>query len=436
MLFQHILYLSPEGTIAGPADIRVEGGKIAAIAERLPLEKGESSYDGSDRLLLPAFANPHCHVPMTLLRGQGEGLPLQEWLSQKIFPFEALLNEDDMYWGSLLGIAEMLASGCVSFSDMYMREKGIIRAVRETGIKANLCYGTTAFKGEERFEETDALRETEDILEGAKSIEGQRLIADLSIHGEYTSNEALVRSTIKKAEELGLRMQIHLSETRAEHEACKKRHGCTPLAYFDRCGIFKVPVTFAHAVYLEDSDFALLSKAVREGADISLVHNPSSNLKLGSGFADLKRWFQAGVNVCIGTDGASSNNNLNVLEELNLAALLQKGVSGDPAFMPPKTVFSCASEAGFRSQGRLDSGRIEEGWRADLSVFNLDLPSMRPSHDLLSNLLFSAPSSALVLTMADGRVLYEDGKWLTLDIRRVMREVERIAEEKRRLLNS
>lgn len=484
MLIKNCSYLKPNGEIAekvhwliqdgrlhelSEAEAKAEEKRLRALPQAQLSRKSDSDaelfhpciLDASGLFALPAFADAHCHVPMVLLRGYGEGLPLQRWLEERVFPYEATLSDEDVYWGSLLGISELLASGCASFSDMYMNLPGICRAVLESGIKANLSHGCSCPGQDLPFEQTNAFKGTEAIFRAIRNSEqetaepapaGQsgvtfdpisagsqegRLRADLALHAEYTSGETTARTIVEAAKAHKLRLQIHLSETEKEHEEAKvRRGGRSPLAYLAACGALEVPVIFAHAVWLEESDFALLRQAVKQGADITLVHNPSSNLKLGSGIADLKRWQEAGVNIAIGTDGASSNNNLDMLEEIMLASLLQKGQSRDPMFMDPAMSFQLASEGGYLAQGRKDCGRIEEGARADLVFFKLDSPWLLPLYDVLANLLYSGNRNNIELTMVDGDILYRRGRFAHIDMSRVQREILRIQKEKASLLKS
>lgn len=428
MIFQCTNYLNAAGEVVMDRSLRITEGKVALISPRpIPPRPDEIVYDGHEKLLVPGFADAHCHVPMVLLRGYGEGLPLQRWLEERVFPFEALLSDEDCYWGALLGIAELLASGCTTFSDMYMHLPGIIRAVEESGIKANLAHGCSAPGQDVTFAETGARAGTDALLMHQQENPASRICPELALHAEYTSTPALVASIIEEARRSGLRLQVHLSETRQEHEEARARHqGMTPLAYFASLGMLEVPLIFAHAVWLEDSDYELLSRAVADGADITLVHNPSSNLKLASGFANLARWQETGVNIALGTDGASSNNNLNMLEEVSLAALLQKAVQADAAAMPPAEILQIASRNGYRAQGR-EGGVIDVGAPADLFALDLHRPHLTPAYDLSSNLVHSAQASDIDMTIVDGEVLYQNGHFLTIDIERVMRECRRIA---------
>lgn len=435
MLFEKISLLNEQGQVEHDRFVTIEGNKIVSLSDKAPEHFSGERYDGRNKLLMPAFANSHCHVAMTLMRGYGEGVPLQRWLEEYVFPFEATLTDEEIYWGSLLGMAEMISSGCVSFTDMYIMEPGIINALRTSGMKANLSFGTYSGGHDPSFRDTEGYAQTEGMLEEIRKNNNDSLIADVSLHSEYATNENTVRTTIAYAREHDLRMHVHLSETRKEHEECKKRRGGrTPLAYFRDCGLLELPCTFAHGIWLEDSDYEILARAIRDGADLTLVHNPSSNLKLASGFAPLDRWRETGVNIAIGTDGAASNNNLNMWEEITLASLLQKGVQKDPSALSPVETFRMATGNGFISQGRTDSGVIRENARADLIVIDLNRPHLTPVFDLMSNMLHSAQASDVILTISDGKVLYRDGKWTGFDILQVIDEVRQIAEQKKRIL--
>lgn len=440
-IFKDISLVDERFELREHMDLVIEGDRIAAIAPTGDAAGSGSAaqglrevYDGRDKVAMPGFFNAHCHVPMTLIRGYGEGLSLHDWLFTRMFPFENLLTDDDCYWGALLGIAEMLAGGTVSFTDMYMHEPGIVRAVRESGIKANLAHGYSARRPDSRFARSSAWEGTRFLMEAAKSDPSGRLVADASIHAEYTFGGEAAGATGREIAEFcaanGLRLQIHLSETRDEHEAAKARRGATPTAYFDSLGLFAAaPTTAAHCVWVDEADMELLA-----ARGVTVAHCPSSNLKLGSGIAPVQRMQEKGIRVAIGTDGAASNNNLDSLEEANLAALVQKGATGDPLYLGPKALAELACRNGALSQGRTDCGALAVGHRADVVIYDLRKPHLQPVHDALSNLLFAARSSDVALTMVDGRVLYRDGRCLTIDVERVMAECARIVGEKLALL--
>ncbi len=431
MLFSKIDIIDHEGRIKKDYYLATLADTIVWLDGNPPpedfLPPGTEIFDGRGKVLLPGLYNMHCHVPMTLLRGYGEGLPLQRWLRERIFPFEALMDEEDMYWGSLLGIYEMLASGVVSFSDMYMRLDGIARAVLESGIKANLSNPLTG--GEQMdIRRDNAYLEVMKILREAKSSQG-KIMAEASLHAVYSCTEQIARDVGDWAKEDNLNIQLHLSETKKENEDCLKKYKKTPTAFFDSLGLFERPVVAAHCVHLAEEDFEIL-----KNKDVTVAHCPSSNLKLGSGIAPVKRILAEGIRLTIGTDGASSNNNLNLLEEIHLAALLAKGSSHDASLLPAKDLLPLVTSNGALAQGRENSGRLELGAKADLFVLDLDRAHLRPVYDLFANVFFSAQSADVSLTMVDGQVLYKNGEALGIDLQRVLFEVERIRGKKLELL--
>lgn len=432
MLFKNITVLNANGEILPQQYVLIQEEKISYMGKQDPKQFPEFQdlvtavevYDGSGKLMIPGFVNAHCHVPMTLLRGYGEGLSLQDWLSQRIYPFEAHMTEKDMYWGSLLGIAEMLQSGVTSFNDMYMRIEGVGRAVLDSGIKANLSSALTGGP-DDRFELSSTYRETENVLPLCDSTDG-RIRVDVSLHAEYTSTDSLVTELVDYVKERNLRIQVHLSETEKEHEECKLRHqGKTPTEYLADLGLFDVPTTAAHGVYLEAGDLKILSDY-----DVTLCHCPSSNLKLGSGIARLRSWKDHGLRTTIGTDGASSNNNLNMLEEITLASYVQKGIERDPLFLSTAELLRMASFNGAQSQGRRGTGNLAIGMEADLVIIDFSAPHMQPTYNPADNLFTTAQSSDIALTMVNGKVLYRDGVWPTLDIEQIIWRAREIRDEK------
>ena len=432
LLFKDIAVVGEDYAVREGMNLLVEEGRIAHIGPATPHGFSGEIYNGRGKVAMPGFFNTHSHVPMTLLRGYGEGLPLHEWLFDRMIPFEALLSDEDCYWGSLLGIAEMLSSGIVSFTDMYMHTPGIVRAVMESGIKANLSHGYSTHHADVRFSDSPAYAGTLFLMEAAKEYPGGRLIADASVHAEYTFGEGEIATEIADfCEKSGLRMQVHVSETKQEHEACRGRRGMTPIQFFDKHGLFRVPTTAAHCVWMDEADFDILASR-----GVTVAHCPSSNMKLGSGVAPIAKMLERGVKVSIGTDGAASNNNLNGLEEVNLAAMVQKGTTGNPLFLGPSQLLELACRNGALSQGRADCGAIAVGNRADIVVYDLESAHLQPVFDVLSNLLFAGQASDIALTMVDGRVLYKDGEYTTIDIKRVIAEAKRIRGEKLALLSA
>lgn len=428
MLFHDIALIDPQGQTREHMDVHVQGAYIEAIepcqTDRHEIgEPGDEIYDGRGKLLIPGLVNNHSHVPMVLTRGYGEDLTLYDWLFKRIFPFEALLTEEDMYWGALLGIAEMLSGGTVSFTDMYMRIGGIFRAVVESGIKASLSNGLTG-DAATVLEKTAWYQETETLIRDART-SGGLVLANASLHAQYTSAPELVRQIADYAREKDLPMHVHLSETQGEHEECKAKYGKTPSRYFADLGLFDVPTTAAHAIFIEGEDYDIL-----KDKGVTLSHQPSSNLKIGSGIADVKSWRDHGIRVTFGTDGAGSNNNLDMIEEVTLGSFLAKGLHRDPLLFSTGELLTFASRNGALAQGREDTGLLESGYRADLAVVDMNSLKFQPVFDYGTSLFTNANASDVVLTMVDGKVLYRDGQFTTIDIERVVDQVYRIRDEK------
>ena len=396
--------------------IGVDGERIDYISSEAPDRKYTRVIDGKNKVLCPAFVNLHTHQPMTLLRGYAENLALSDWLNTKVFPFEAKIGGDDVYYATLLAQAEMLRFGCVSSTEMYFNMPMLFKATEESGVKMNgsnaiICFGNTDFKSFSEY------REYMQMLTDTSVAASTRYKTDMAIHAEYTSNPTAVEKAAEMAKEYGLSMQLHLSETKSEHEECKARHGMTPAAYFASHGAFDVPCTAAHCVYLEGDDFNILAEK-----GVTVANNPISNLKLASGFADIKSMLKAGINVGLGTDGVASNNNLNFFEELKLFAVMNKALTSDPTFITPAEALRVASRNGALAQGREDCGLIKEGFKADLFVLDVDKPYMYPRHDMLANIVYSACGSDVVMTLCDGKVLYENGEYKTIDIEKAIFE--------------
>lgn len=423
MLFNKISVVDDSFILRRDMYLVTNGSRIDYIGKEKPLNYEGEVYNGENKVVLPGFVNNHCHVPMTLLRGYGEGLPLHRWLTEKMFPFEAKLTGEDIYWGSLLGIAEMVKSGVVSFTDMYFEIELMAQAVSESGIKVNLSHGLSYNSKKPSIFELQGYKDTERMLDIASRDKTGRLKIDIGLHAEYTSRESLVREVAHYARERNLIVHTHLSETQGEHDNCKLKYGKTPAEYFAECGLFDQPTTAAHCVWVEDSDIEII-----KSKGVVPVHCPSSNMKLGSGFAPIKQMIEAGIPVTIGTDGASSNNNLNMVEEIYLAAMINKGSTQDPEFMYPAQLLKLATINGARAQGREDCGSIKVGNKADFVVFDMDKPHLQPVFDELANILYSGQSDDICMTMIDGQIVYKDGEYKTIDIEKVMHQAVGIKE--------
>ncbi len=376
------------------------------------------TYNGTNKLLIPAMYNAHAHAPMTLLRGYAENAPLHTWLNDLVWPYEAKMTPEDAYWATLLSLAEMARFGCVSYSDMYYHTPKRAHATVQAGMKANLCTSPLAFEPKD-IREYPCFAEMED---GAKNHNGEadgRVKFEACVHAEYTNNDVTCKSVVEWAKEHNVGMHIHLSETKSEVEECKQRHaGLSPVQWFESLGAFEVPTTAAHCVWVNDEDIRILAKN-----HVSVACNPASNMKLASGFAPVEKFFDAGINVCLGTDGMASNNNHNMFQDMYLLALLPKGHALDPAIITPAQAFGAATRAGAIAQGRTDCGFIKAGFKADLTVLDVSGPHWHPMTNPLCNVVYAGCGSDVCLTMCDGRIVYENGAWPTIDIERAQKEV-------------
>jgi len=370
----------------------------------------EKEKDMGGKLLMPGLVNSHCHGPMTLLRGIGCGLKLQDWLNTAIFPIEERLTPDDIEAGERWAVAEMLAGGITCVSEMYDFPERMGKVLSESGMKGNISRVGLSFSETEeippgRFEECIGL------VENWKDPD-DRVIAEFCLHSEYLTNERFVRQIAEANQSLKKNVNIHVSETQKEHEECKARHGgLTPVKYLEKCGLLDQKTYMAHCVWVEDEDIAVMAK---KGS--SAVFNPSSNCKLASGFAPIEKMKHAGVNVAIGTDGVASNDNLNIVEEMHLASMLIKNSTGDATAACSGDIIRMATLNGAAAMGRNDTGVLAEGMRADIIAVSLDRPHMYPAFDHKNLLVYSAQASDVSMTMVDGRILYENGEYFTIDM--------------------
>lgn len=403
--------------------VGVVDGRISFVDGTAPRAEDAQAYgevyDGTGKLLMPAFYNAHAHAPMTMLRGYAENMALQAWLNEKVWPFEAQMTPADNYWATLLACAEMARFGVVGFSDMYYATRERAQAVIESGLKANLCEGLLAFEPKP-YVEYPICALNEELVRELHGKAGGRILVDYNIHAEYTSNPLVCSDIARIARNKGLRIHLHASETQLEHEECKQRHnGMTPLAYFDSLGVLDVPVTAAHCVWCEPDDLDILADK-----DVFVAANPASNMKLGSGYAPVPAMLERGIKVCLGTDGMASNNNHDMMQDMYLLATIYKGYAHDPSLVTPKQALNAATRMGALAQGREDCGLVKEGMKADLAVLDVTGPAYTPMTNPLVNVVFAGHGSDVCLTMSDGEVVYRDGIYPTIDVVRVKAEVE------------
>ena len=421
-LFSHVTVVTMDERMSVWTDafVGVTDGKISWLSKKAPEEKPAQIIDGAGMVLMPGLINCHTHLPMSLLRGYADDLALQEWLNDYIFPREDHLDARCVKAATLLGTAECLRFGVTSVSDMYYFCEAEAEAIAESGIKANLSRGTSMFLGDDfDFETFPACQELVALHEKWHNFDNGRLKIECSIHAEYTSTYQLWDALSEYAVNNGLGMQVHLSETQKEHDDCVEKYGLTPAQLLDCHHVFDTRAVAAHCVHLTQEDMALLA---RRG--VSAVHCPVSNLKLASGCADVMGMVRAGMNVCLGTDSVASNNNLDLFEEIKACSLMAKGRTGDPTAIPAEAALMMATVCGAKAQGReKECGMIKEGMDADLILLDFSQPHLIPCHNVLSHLVYAASGHDVVMTMVRGKILYAAGKYPTIDLGAVVREL-------------
>lgn len=380
MTFDNVSMLLP-GRKVGFGSITIEDGKIAAIS----LKEGHGN-----RLVLPGLVNCHGHTPMTLVRGLGGGLPLKRWLEEAIFPVEAKMTPADIAAGTTWGAMEMAAGGTTEVVEMYDFPAEGEKAFDEFGLKSHVCRVGLSFvpgRLDEAIEFTRAHPK-----------------AHICIHSEYLTDELFCRRLAEiNNSELKRPLHVHVSETPSEHHECIERHGKTPIAYLAELGLLDQGGFAAHCVYCSDDDFRIMAKK-----GMVLVHNPSSNMKLGSGFARVPRAMKLGVRVALGTDGCASNDNLDMFEEMHLSSLIHKGVAKDPTVLSAWDVIEMATFG----------NEISVGHAADLCVVDLDKPHLIPCLDIPNLVVHSMHASDVVETYVDGRLVYDRGTFPTIDAKK------------------
>ena len=369
-------------------------------------------------VLMPGLINCHTHLPMSPLRGYADDVDLATWLNDYIFPREDRLDGRCVKAATLLSIAECLRFGTTSVSDMYYFCDEVAQAVAESGIKANISRAITYFGDDFDFEKDSRCQELVALKEKWHGYDNSRIRIEAAIHGEYTSNHQVWEQVSDYAKAEGLRMHVHLSETKAEHEGAKERHGLTPAQVLDCHRVFDVPTIAAHCVWVEDEDMKLLAKR-----GVTAVHNPCSNLKLASGCARVQDMVKAGMNVALGTDSNASNNTLDMFEEIRAATYMAKGASLNPEALPAQAALLMATVCGARAQGRQEEcGMIKVGLDADLILLDFTQPHLMPCHNVMSHLAYCVNGHDVVMTMVRGKILYSAGKYHTIDLNAVVKE--------------
>ena len=419
LLIKNATFVLPDGQTK-TANIAVEGSKILAIGEAPADFIAEQTIDAKDMLAIPGFVNAHTHASMTLLRSYADDMELMTWLNDHIWPVEAKMISNDIYWGAALAAVEMIQSGTTTFADMYgpFMER-VADVVTESGMRGVLSRGIigVAPDGEKKLEENVTLYED---YNGAAN---GRIKVMFGPHAPYTCPPEFLKKVAAAAQRLGAEVHIHMNETKAEIEQITKQYGKRPFEYVEDTGLFESPTLAAHCVHLSDDEIAIIKKH-----HIRVAHNPGSNMKLASGIAPVPRLLKEGVTVALGTDGTSSNNNLDMLQEVQLAALLHKVNEYDPLAVPAFEALKMGTEYGAKAVGLDGIGRLEVGAKADIVLVSMKGAAWVPRFNEVSLLVYSGSAADVDTVICDGKVLMQHRELLTLDEEKIKYEAQKCAE--------
>ncbi|CUX42124.1 amidohydrolase [Clostridium sp. C105KSO13] len=381
-------------------EVWVQGDTIAYAGPQVPdtREIWDKEIDGQGNLLMPGFKDAHTHSAMTFLRSHADDMKLDEWLNRRVFPAEAKLTGEDIYWLNKLAIMEYLTSGITSVFNMYLDKPVEEKVAEETGFRTVICESINNFGGTLEQVEEDYKRYSQDP---------DKLISyQLGFHAEYTTSRELMEGLAALSEKYQIPVYTHCSETKKEVEDCRSRTGMTPIAYLDSLGLFKYGGGLFHGVHLDEADFNIV-----KSRGLYIVTNPASNLKLASGIAPIKRYLDMGIPVAIGTDGPASNNCLDMFREMFLTTGLQKAVCDDPEAVPAMEVLKMATVNGAHAMGLPECDIIAVGKKADVILIDLQQPNMQPIQNIEKNLVYSGSKQNIKMTMVGGKILYQDGDY-------------------------
>lgn len=412
ILIKNSIILNPKST--GTVDeykssLLIENNKISLISDNIEDSNADYVIDGEGKILMPGLVNTHSHIPMTLFRSFADDLNLDTWLNDYIWPMESHLNSEYTYNGTMLGAIEMIKSGTTTFSDMYFYMGDVAKAIDKAGIRGVLSYGMIDFGDEEKRE--NEFKENISLVKNHHNTCDGRVTTMFGPHSIYTTSPELLSRVRKEANKYNVGIHIHMNETQKEIDDCKQLRGIRPFEYLDDLGILSDDIVAAHCVWLSDAEIDLIKKY-----NIKVSHNPCSNAKLASGIAPISKLLDNNICVSIGTDGASSNNNLDMFEEMKFAALLQKANTLQPELLSAEETLTLGTIKGAEALGLNDIGSIEEGKLADIILVNTNSPNFTPlTSSYCSNLVYSANGSNVDTTIVNGEILMENRKLINLD---------------------
>lgn len=402
-------------------DIAIRDDTIVAVGAVSEDFKADNVIQGDGHMAVPGFVNTHTHSSMTLLRSYADDLALMEWLNDYIWPVEAKMNRKDIRVGNELALLEMIRTGTTAYNDMYgpwLEE--VAEATIEAGIRGLLGRGPTSFSPQW----STAIEENVQLYKDYHGAGDGRISVAIGVHAPYTCKPEMCQKASAAAKELGAMIHIHMNETQDELKMMQEQYGISSFKYIEENGILDNKVIAAHCVWLSDEDIQLMKKY-----DVAVAHNPASNMKLASGISPVPRLLEEGIVVGLGTDGCSSNNNLDMLEEIRLVAMLHKLDKLDPLAVPAATALKMGTELGAKALGMNDVGVIKPGYKADIVLFNTNRSEWCPKHNLLSLLVYSASSSSIDGVICNGKVLMEKGELKTMDEEKILFEAQKTADE-------
>ena len=416
-----VLTMDPELTVHQPGFVAVSGDTIVAVGPQAEAGRFETerTIDAQGRLVLPGLINGHQHAPMVLYRGLADDLKLMDWLEKYIFPAEAAtVDADFVYWGTRLAVAEMLLSGTTTYADMYYFEDEVARATSELGMRGVLGQTIIGFPAPDHAKPEDALEYCTGFVERWKN--HPLIVPAIAPHAPFTCSAEVLRSARALAEQHDVPLLIHVAESREEVEQMLARTGRRPVEFLEQIGFLTDRVVAKHAVWANPGEIELLQ---RHG--VGVIHNPESNTKLASGVAPVPQMLAAGIDLGLGTDGAASNNNLDLFEAIGLTAKLHKLFGDDPTLVTAREALTAATIGGARALGLEDLvGSLEAGKKADLIVLNLDAPSAKPMYDPYSLVVYSLLGSSVETVLVNGRLLVADRQLLGFDWERQQQQIQ------------
>lgn len=396
------------------SDILIEDNKIVEVSEEIN-KTADSVLSCENRVIIPGLINSHTHASMSLFRGFGDGLKLDDWL-EKIYSYEKDLTSDQIRWGSYVGMLEMIRSGITTFTDMYFMEDVVAQSASNIGMRAFLSPGISD-RAEEPHKEIDRANE---VLESIKDLEDDRINFMYGPHTTYTCSKDFLTRVRDLSEKNNVKIHIHLAETKSGREETLDRHDLGPVELLGKLDMLNEKLVAAHGVWLSDEEIDILGDS-----NANLVYNPSSNAKLSSGTAPINKILSENINVGLGTDGMASNDSFDIFEEMKIGALLQRVKNRQ---ISAKSMFKMATQNGAKALG-INAGVIEEGKLADLAIINLNSPNLTPFNDPIVNLVFSGHGSNVESVIIDGELIMLDNEILNLDESEIMKKVDKISEE-------